>query len=114
MPPEEGASLWTLRADVAWALVLLRLASLPTVATPKPEVHYFLFDRYFRLSELYRRRGTLKRAERLRRMADWHYERSGHSNPPPAVAVALPVPRRPSFVWAVGRDPDDPNPPEAA
>jgi hypothetical protein len=133
MNDEERTSSRTLRADLAWAHALLRLEpppdvtvkpevsalallglELPGVATVKPEVHGLLFDCFLRLSESYSRRSRLKAARRLRRVAAWHYARSGQSDPPPAAAVALPVPRRPSFVWAVGRDPHDPNAPDAA
>ncbi len=57
MESRESTNVWSLRVDLAWAHVLLRLVAVPGVTTPRPEVHYFLFDRYFRLSEVYRGRG---------------------------------------------------------
>lgn len=100
-----------LRADVAWGRALLALAR----DDARPELHYFLFDRYFRLAEHHRRRGREARADRLRRVAEWHLERGGHE-PPPAVAAAaaLPVPRRPALTWAVAGRPEPPEPPNAA
>jgi hypothetical protein len=59
----------------------------------------------------------LKDAARLRRVAAWHDLQAGpfrHPDPPPAAAVALPIPRRRSIVSAVGRDPADPDAPDAA
>lgn len=114
MESEKSSSVWTLRADIAWAGLLLRLVSIPRVTTPKPEVHYFLFDRYFRLSELQRDRGSTRRADRLRRLAEWHLERSGADEPPPAAAMALPLPPRPTLTWAVAGRPEPPEPPSAA
>lgn len=114
MAEPEKANVWRLRGDLAWAHSLLRLVSIPGTTTPRPEVHYFLFDRYFRLSEIHRQRGSRWRADRLRRLADWHYQRSGSDTPPPAAAVALPIPKRPIFTWAVAGRPEPPEPPRSA
>ena len=108
------ANIWSLRADLAWARVMLRLVAVPGVTTPLPEVHYFLFDRYFRLSEVHRNRGAVRRADRLLRVAELHLERSGSDTPPPAAALALAAPTRPSLTWAVAGRPDPPEPPSAA
>jgi hypothetical protein len=132
MNDEERTSSRTLRADLAWAHTLLRLQppagvtvrsevsalavlelELPGAATVQPEVHCLLVDCFLRMSESYRRRGRPRAARRLRRVAAWHHARSGQSDPPPAAAVALLAPRKPSFVWAVGRDSQDPNAPDA-
>ena len=115
VPHERGSlsSAWALRADLAWARLLLALVAVPQVTTPKPEVHYFLFDRYFRLSELHRAQGAHRRARRLALRAQWHLDRSGLEPPPPA-AVALPLPRRPVLTWAVAGRPLPPEPPDAA
>jgi hypothetical protein len=109
-----GAGLWALRADLFWARTLLGVAAFGATDSLQPEIHYYLFDRYFRLSELHQERGHAHRAARLRRLADWHYERSGSDTPPPAVATALPAPRRPTLTWAVSGRRPPPDPPEAA
>ena len=101
---------WRLRADILWIRCLLFLVGIPGITTPRPEVHYLLFDRYFRLAELYARRGDAKRAERLRRSADWHLERCD-PEPPPRAALALSRPRRPTLTWVAGgksKPPDHP------
>ena len=114
MHDETVPRVWELRSDVFWVRLLLALASLGALEPPRPETHYYLFDRYLRLSEHHRARGRTRRAERLRRIADWHYECSGYDTPPPAVASALPLPRRPAFTWAVSSRPEPPEPPDAA
>ena len=78
-------------------------------ATPKPEVHRFMFDRYWRLADHHDRRGAERRAARLRALAEYHYRAGGLDDPPPAVAVAMPVPVRPRLTWAVAAPPDDPD-----
>ncbi len=113
MESHEFINIWSLRVDLTWAHILLRLVAVPGVTTPRPEVHYFLFDRYFRLSEVYRGRGSARRAERLCRIAAWHLDRSGSDTPPAAAALALPVPKRPSLTWALA-GPEPPEPPTAA
>ena len=102
-------SPWKLRAEIAWARLLLGLVSVPGITTPKPEVHYFLFDRYFRLSEIHRSCGREGRAQRLRRVAEWHLERSGLRLPPTAQAHALQRPTRPTLTWSVAERPEPPD-----
>ncbi len=113
MSSADSPSSWGLRADLVWARLLLALVVVPGVSTPRPEVHYFFFDRYFRLAEIHRRKGSDRRAKRLHRLAEWHLERSG-VDPPPAAALALPIPSRPSLTWAVADRSQPPGPPDAA
>ena len=96
-----------LRLDVLWAKGLLWLASSGRLATPRPEVHRYLYDRYWRLAAHHERRGATRRAERLHSLAGFHYRAAGMNEPPPAVAVALPAPQRPRIVWAVA-EPEEP------
>lgn len=102
-------SRWRLWFDLYFIRLLVWLSVSGKDAEPRPEVHVFLADRYSRLSHLYGRRAPAK-AESLQEKAEEHYEAAGMPPLPPAVAAAMPVPRRPSFTNAVGRflpPPDD-------
>jgi len=101
---------WRLRSDLVVTNAILWVATARRVGEPKPEVHLYLYDRYSRLAEHYERRGRKKKAARLRAKAEAHCNRSGHTGPPFAAAMAMPRPRSPFFTWAVGkRDHRGPN-----
>ena len=102
-----------LHADVAWVLTLVWNAKAGRSGELQPQVHYFLGDRYWRLSERYRQRGSVRRANRLRARAERHLAASGWDPLPPAAAMAMPIPRRPTFTEAIGWR-VDPNPPNDA
>jgi hypothetical protein len=108
-PSEDGP--WGLRGDLIITNAILWVATARRVGEPKPEVHLYLYDRYSRLAAHYERRGRRKKASRLRAKAEVHYNRSGHTGPPFAAAMAMSRPRSPFFTWAVGkrdrRGPDD-------
>ena len=95
-------SLWQLRFDVVWVLGLLSLASAGRKTEPKPEVHLYLGDRYWRLAEYHSKRRATQKAERLRAKAEHHLRMGGWDPLPPAAAMAMPVPRRPTFTEAIG------------
>ena len=67
------------------------------------EVHFYVGDRYCRLAEHYERLGWTKTAKRFRLQAEHHLRLSGWNDTPPAVAVAMEVPRPPTFTKAIGR-----------
>jgi len=102
---------WGLRGDLLVTKALLWVATARRSGEPKPEVHLYLYDRYWRLADYYARRGKRKKAARLHDKAEAHYRRSGRPGPPFAAAMAMPRPRSPFFTWAVGdrepRGPDD-------
>jgi len=106
---EEGP--WGLHGDLIITNAILWVAGASHMGKPKPEVHLYLYDRYWRLAEYYERRGNRKKASRFRAKAEAHYKDSGHTDPPFAAAVAMPRPRSPFITWAVGKrdhkDPDD-------
>jgi hypothetical protein len=89
-----------LRADLATAHGLLWLARAPG-AELHPEVHLYLYDRYWRLARYHERRGNKQKALRLRAKAAEHWRHTGDDGPPFAVALAMPVPRPPLLTWAV-------------
>jgi hypothetical protein len=109
---EEGP--WGLRGDLIITNAILWVAGAGRVGEPKPEVHLYLYDRYSRLADHYDRRGNKKKALRLRAKAEAHYNRSGHTGPPFAAAMAMPRPRSPFFTWAVAKDRDRRGPNDAA
>ena len=77
----------------------------------RPEVHLYLYDRYWRLAVHHERQGKLYRAAILRAQAEKHYREAGHDGPPFAAALAMPRPRMFRSVEAVAplptRDDDD-------
>lgn len=91
-------SIWQLRADLAWILMLLWMATAGRSGGPNPEVLFYLGDRYWRLAEQYRRKGSTEKAQRLQAKAEYYLKASGWDcPPPPAAAMAMPVPKRPTF-----------------
>ena len=82
--PEETSedSLWRICADLLSARALIWVASAGRSAELRPEVHLYLYDRYWRLSVQYERRGKARLAERYRVKAERHYGLSGHDGPP--------------------------------
>ena len=106
-------SIWKLRADLAWILALLWVAKAGRPGETRPEVHYYLGDRYLRLAEQYKARGSVKKARRLREKAEQHLRASGWDPRPPAAAMAMPIPKRPTFTEAIGWY-LPPNPPDDA
>jgi len=67
------------------------------------DVHFYVGDRYWHLAEHYEKRGWIKTAKRFRLQAEHHLRLSGWNDTPPAVAVAMEVPRPPTFTKAIGR-----------
>jgi len=108
---DASPSRWQLWLDVVVTRLMVWVAVVGKDAAPRPEVHLFLADRYSRLSSQYARQAPAT-AERLQLKAEEHYEAAGVPPLPPAVAVAMPVPRRPTFTDATGRP--VPPPDEAA
>ena len=82
-------SLWSLRFDLASAKLLVWLAAVGRDADLRPEAHPYLFDRYSRLAQVYRRRGHEAKARALGAKADEHYRASGSDGPPYAAAMAM-------------------------
>ena len=102
-------SRWRLWFDLYFIRTLIWLSATGKDAEPRPEVHIFLAHRYSRLSHAYAERAPAK-AEHLQKRAAAHYAAAGIRPLPPAVAGAMPRPRRLSFTHAVGKrrpPPDD-------
>ena len=68
---------WGLRTDLLTVHGLLWIARVRPGGEPRPEVHLYLYDRYWRLAEYHERRGRSKKASRLRMKAMIHYRQSG-------------------------------------
>ena len=95
-------SILKLHADVVWVLALVWIAKAGRSGEPQPQVHYYLGDRYWRLSESYKAKGLIRRARFLRVKAERHLRASGWDPLPPAAAMAMPIPKRPTFTEAIG------------
>src|SRR6266568_4063490 len=90
-------SVLKLHSEVVCAPFDLWLARLAGRETER-EVHFYVGDRYWRLAEHYERLGWTKTAERFRLQAEHHLRLSGWNDIPPAVAVAMEVPRPPTLL----------------
>src|SRR5262245_21187371 len=97
------------RYDIGSARALLWLVTAGRSASIRPEAHLYMAERYARLALRYENEGSLKRAARLRRKAERHYRMGEPEGPPPAAALAMPIPRAPTFSEARGDDPLDPD-----
>jgi hypothetical protein len=105
--PDEP-SAWRLRLDIGTTHALVWIANPTGRRLLNPEVHLYLADRYGRLARHHRLHGNARRAERLERKAERHFELGGGDAPRPAAAMAMPIPRPPTFVDAVAhREADD-------
>ena len=102
-------SAWHLRWDIVSTWALVRFVSPVGDRALRPEVHLFLSDRYGRLAEHHRKAGHHQRASALDRKAQEHLRLGGGDEPPPAVAVAMPVPKSAVPVDAIGRPLDGPD-----
>jgi hypothetical protein len=105
----DGPSVWQVRWDIASTWALVRFVRPFGERELRPEVHLFLADRYSRLAQHHRRGGHAGRALALERKAQEHL-RLGGGDLPPAVAIAMPVPRPVAQVSAISRfrhGPDD-------
>ena len=61
----------------------------------------FFFDRYSDLADYHRSKGRAAKAARLAAIAEAHYQAAPDDEPPPAAAMAMPVPRPPVNTSAV-------------
>jgi len=101
---------WRLRLDIMWTHALIWLADPTRSKQLDSEVHLYLADRYGRLARWYDRAGRKGRAAKYDDLAEYHFRVGGGLEPPPAVAVAMPIPRPALFTRAVAgpsRTPDD-------
>jgi len=108
-------SLLRLRIDIFVTHLLLIVARAGKSSRPNPEVCYYLGNRYWRLAEIYRRHGACERAQQVQDKAEWYLRESGWWNSGPyAAAMAMPAPKRPSFIAAIGWRPQQGPPADAA
>jgi len=56
--------------------------------------HLFFFDRYSDLADFHRMKGRTAKADRLAAIAEAHYRAAPDDEPPEALAMAMPVPKR--------------------
>jgi hypothetical protein len=107
---ETEPSLWQLRWDLVSTRVLVWLVHPTEDRVLRPEVHLFLADRYGRLARQHARLGHTRRASELDQKAESHFRLGGGIEPPPAVSMAMALPRPRVLVDAVARirpHPDD-------
>ena len=104
-------SPWVLRFDLASGRALLWIVTARRAGEVYPEVYLYLADRYWRLAAHYEKRGRPRKAQRLAGKAKQYLDLGGGDPLPPVAALAMPIPRRPSFTAAIGfrsdKPPDD-------
>jgi hypothetical protein len=89
-------SPWRLRFDIVVVAGFARMVCLGREGRLSPELHMFLYDRYWRLGKWHEARGRARRAQALKSRALHHWEETGYDGPPFAAALAMPVPLPPS------------------
>ena len=102
-------SPWKLRYDIGFVRTVIWFSGVASHAQPLTETHLLLYDRYWRLSVWHETHGRARRSEKLKTIALRHWEASGYDEPPPAVALAMPIPRPPSFTNADAKAPRGPS-----
>ena len=106
-------SVLKLRYDVFWAPFDFWLARIAGGDWDR-EVHLYVGDRYWRLADLCEKRGSIETANRYRLRAEHHLLLGGWNDTPPAVAMAMEVPRPLTFTKAIGRRFREPPPDDTA
>ena len=100
---KEQSSALRLRIDILVAHCFLVVAKAGKDGEPNSDVCYYLGDRYWRLADCYRERGAGGRASKVQVMAVLYLRESGWWNGgPDGGAMAMQIPKRPSFTAAIG------------
>jgi hypothetical protein len=87
-------SLARLRFDVAFARILVWIASVGRDGELTGNADLYFADRYERLAACYRRRGNGTRVARCDAKAREHLRHGGWDGPPYAAAMGMPRPKR--------------------
>lgn len=65
--------------------------------------HLFFYHRYIALADHHWLKGKVAKAVRLEAIAEAHFQAAPGDDDPPAAAMAMSVPKTPTFTNAVGR-----------
>ena len=98
-------SIWKLHLDVNLVGLLIYVVVVVRGDGPlNRDVCSYLGARYWRLADLYHGLGKLERSRMFRHEADLFLRHSdwGGDDPPPAAALAMPIPEPPMFTNAIG------------
>ncbi len=88
--------VWLVHSGLAFARAMGSLVA-------SADVHRFFVDRYLRLAEFHRKRGSAGRARSLLAKAAEHWHAMCPDEPPPANAAVMPLPLPPLLTWLVAR-----------
>jgi hypothetical protein len=92
-----------LRIDIFLAHLLLVMAKAGKSGEPNAEVCFYLGDCCWRLAECDRGKGAIAKARTLQTKAESYLRQSGWWNGGPyGGAMAMPIPKRPTFAAAIG------------
>jgi hypothetical protein len=111
-PDKSEPSAWQLRVDLLTTRALLLVVRARGDESLRPEVHRYFADRYARLAHYHRRLRHAARANALWAKSLRHWHLGGGDPIPPTAALAMPIPRRPTFARAMGAGFEEP--PDAA
>ena len=92
-------NLWI---DVVFVKFILVFIQLTNKYEPNPDIYFYLSNMYGLLFKYYKNKGNDKRTNRLDKKAEYYFNLSG-GDMPPAKSAAMPIPRPPIFVKAVGK-----------
>jgi hypothetical protein len=93
--------IWRIRHELAYVHAMLFLLRGAGWSEPSHGLCHFLVDRYLRLHEYHQSHGRGERARRFLAKAEKYWFMLSPSEPPPAAALAMPVPLPPLSTWAV-------------
>ena len=100
---KEQSSALRLRFDILVARLLLVVAKAGKSGEPNSDVCYYLGYHYWRLADCYRLSGVSAKASEFQAKAEWYLRESGWWNGGPyGGALAMPIPKRPTFTAAIG------------
>lgn len=98
--------IWRIRYELACVHAVLFFLRGADWLDPSFGLCQFFVDRYLRLHKHYQSRGRGKRAKRFLAKAEKFWFMSSPNEPPPAAALAMPVPVPPVSTWAVSGQKD--------
>ena len=94
-------NIWRIRYELAYVHALLFFLRGTGWSEPSNGLCHFFVDRYLRLYEHQQSRGKGKRAKHFLAKAEKYWFMLSPNEPPPAAALAMPVPLPPLSTWAV-------------
>ena len=93
---------WRPLYDLAWAKLLVWIATASRPGELRPGVHGYLAKLYFELADAFRARGRVSAGKRMMALAQEH-ELAGPPREPPLLVMAMGIPQPPIITEARGQ-----------